>query len=72
MNKEILNVIRPVEQPKLINDLPGDRIQGSMPKAVNVPPPPKPKKVKTKWEKIIQQKTFLEQFQHHPPPKPKK
>ncbi len=44
MNKEILNVIRPVEQPKLINDLPGDRIQGSMPKAVNVPPPPKPKK----------------------------
>lgn len=44
MNKEILNVIRPVEQPKLIIDLPGDRIQGSMPKAVNVPPPPKPKK----------------------------
>ena len=40
MNKEILNVIRPVEQPKLINDLP----EGSMPKAVNVPPPPKPKK----------------------------
>lgn len=28
MNKEILNVIRPVEQPKLVNDLPGDRIQG--------------------------------------------
>lgn len=48
----------------LLNDKAGDRIQGSMPKAVNVPPPPKPKKIKTKWENIIQQKTFLEQFQH--------
>lgn len=28
----------------LLNDKAGDRIQGSMPKAVNVPPPPKPKK----------------------------
>lgn len=43
MNKETIKVVKPIETPKVIINLPGDKIQGSMPKAVNVPPPPKPK-----------------------------
>lgn len=45
MIKETIK-IRPSNTPKvIIKNVPGDRIQDSMPKAVNIPPPPpKPKK----------------------------
>lgn len=45
MNKEEIKTIRPADASNMIiNNIPRDRIQDSMPKAINVPPPPKPKK----------------------------
>lgn len=45
MNKETIRVIRPNEPPKVaIQHLPGGRVQNSIPRSSNVPPPPKPKK----------------------------
>lgn len=45
MNKDIIKVIRPTEPPKMVLKIfPGDGPQSSIPRASNVPPPPKPKK----------------------------
>lgn len=43
MNKDNFKIIKPSKG--IISEvIPGDNIQSSIPKAVNVPPPPKPKK----------------------------
>lgn len=45
MRDEIIKAIKP-SKPVIttINNFPGDKIQSSVPKAINVPPPPKLKK----------------------------
>lgn len=45
MNKKTIIVIKPIEPPKIaIRRLPGDGAQSSIPRSINTPPPPKPKK----------------------------
>lgn len=45
MKKETIKVIMPIEQPKVnTNYNPCGELQNSMPRSINTPAPPKPKK----------------------------
>ena len=44
MKNETIKIVYPPEVKITTTKIPGDRYQNSYPKAVNVPPPPKPKK----------------------------